>query len=105
MEPILDGEGFLDLLLSAVLSNHEEIVTMVLDNGATAIRSKVTDIFYSSECKRGTFEESPIERALLHASSKGHISIVRKLLGLISAFGGRYLLRSLSASIEGNHGQ
>jgi hypothetical protein len=53
MEPILDGEGLLDLLLSAVLDNQEEIITMILDNGATAIQSKVTEIFWSTNVNPG----------------------------------------------------
>jgi ankyrin repeat protein len=107
MKPILDREGLLGLLLLAVLGNQEEIFTMILDNGATAIRSKVMEIFYSSEGERSYLEVnySLIERALLHASSKGHISIVRKLLGFIPAFGGRYLRSSLFASIQGNYEQ
>jgi len=104
---ILDGEGLLGLVLSAVLCNQEESVTMILDNEATAIRSKVTEIFWSYECQswHSESEESPIQQALSHASGAGHTSIVRKLLGLITAFGGRYLRRSLLASIEGNHEQ
>jgi hypothetical protein len=106
MEPILDGEGLLDLLLLAVRSNQEEIVMMILDKGETAIRSKVMEIFWSYQCQsRHSKSESPIQKALRHASGAGHTSIVRKLLGLITAFGGGYLRPSLLASIRGNHEQ
>ncbi|KAH8754923.1 ankyrin repeat-containing domain protein [Hyaloscypha sp. PMI_1271] len=107
MEPILDGEGLLGLVLSAVLCNQEESLTMILDNEATAIRSKITEIFRSYECQswHSEFEQSPIQQALSHASGAGYTNLVRKLLGLITAFGGRYLRPSLLASIEGNHEQ
>jgi hypothetical protein len=44
MEPILDGDELLELLLASVRGGQEEIVTMILDNGATALRVKVADI-------------------------------------------------------------
>jgi ankyrin repeat protein len=109
MEPILDGEGWLDILLSAVLGNQEEIVMMILDNKAAAIRSKVVEIVWSYECqsrrREFEFEESSIQKALSHASGTGQTSIVRKLLGLSTVFSGRYLSSSLLASIQGNHEQ
>jgi ankyrin repeat protein len=107
MEPILDGDELLGALLASVRGSQEEIITMILDNGATAIRSKLTEILGSYErgFLGGNVEDLPIQQALLHASRAGHISIVQKLLGLTSTFGGPCLHHSLLASIEGNHEQ
>jgi ankyrin repeat protein len=107
MEPTLDGRELLGPLLASVRGSQEEIVTMILDTGATALRLEVADILASYEpgFRSTNAEESTIQEALLHASGVGHISIVQKLLGLTSVFGGQYLQGSLLASIEGNHEQ
>jgi ankyrin repeat protein len=107
MEPILDGHELIGPLLASVRGSQEEIVTMILDNGATAIRSKVMESLRSHEVKyyNTNFEDLPIQQALLHASKVGHISIVQKLLDLTSTFGGLHLSSSLLASIKCNHEQ
>jgi ankyrin repeat protein len=107
MEPILDGHELIGPLLASVRGSQEEIVTMILDNGATAIRSKVMESLrsYEVEYDKENFENLPIQQALLHASKVGHISIVQKLLDLTSTFGGLHLSSSLLASIKGNHEQ
>jgi ankyrin repeat protein len=109
MEPILDGHELIGPLLASVRGSQEEIVTMILDNGATAIRSKVMESLRSHEVEveyyNPGFGDLPIQQALLHASKVGHISIVQKLLDLTSTFGGLHLSSSLLASIKGNHKQ
>jgi ankyrin repeat protein len=103
MEPILGTNELVLPLLAAARGSQEEIVTMILDSGKDAIRSKEMEILESAEDTR--IEDSPVKQALLHASRAGHIGIVRKLLDLTPTFGERYLLRPLLASIEGNHEQ
>lgn len=107
MEPILDGHELLDPLLASVLENQPEIFMMILDSGATAIRSKVTEIMepYERDPGSANIKKSPIQQALVHAARAGYVTIVRKLLSLTSMFGGLYLHDPLLASIEGNHEQ
>jgi ankyrin repeat protein len=107
MEPTLDGDELLRALLTAVRGGQEEIVMMILDNGAAALRVKVADILdsYEREFLADDGEDPSIKLALLHASGTGHIGIVQKLIGFISMFGGGCLGSSLLASIKGNHEQ